>query len=193
MNCPACASPAFEGIESCPECGFSLALLDRIFGAIPRLTPELCDNARIFKPAQMRRLKAAMTAFHKRFPQSSFHIITENLSANQNLKAYAFWLFNRASLSNDLNRGAANHDLLLAIDAANQQASLIVGYGLEPFVNDQHLDQSLAAGETSLANGHYALGCQLIIENTAHTMIRLASKLDQTYGINVKDIYESEH
>jgi uncharacterized membrane protein YgcG len=192
MNCPFCANPAFEGIETCSLCGFSLASLDRIFGAIPRLTPELCDNAQVFGPAHIKRLRTAMAAFHVRFPQSSFHIVTDNLPATTNLKAYAFWLFNRASLSSDLNRGAGNHDFLLTIDAANKRAALIVGYGLEPFVNNQHLDQVLAAAENSFAACQYFEGTRLIIENTARSLSRIASGLDETYGISVKDIYDRE-
>jgi uncharacterized membrane protein YgcG len=188
MNCPFCANPAFEGIQTCTICGFSLAALDRSYGAIPRLTPELCDNAHVFLPAQVPPLRAAMAFFHRRFPQSYFHIVTVDLPPTANLKAYAFWLFNRAGLSSDLNRGAENHDVFLAIDAANQRASLIVGYGLEPFINEGHLDHSLLAGAGSLAQGKYFEGCREIIETTADTLIDIVERFDDTYGIDMREI-----
>ncbi|MEM7145530.1 MAG: TPM domain-containing protein [Verrucomicrobiota bacterium] len=192
MNCPFCENPTFEGIKSCSDCGFSLDLLDRIYGAVPRLTPDLCDNAQIFDPNQIKRLQSALTRFHKNFPQSYFHIVTENLTAMENLRAYAFWLFNRAGLSSDLKRGAGNHDVLLTVDAANKRATLIIGYGLEPFVNQDHLQYALSAGSTSLANEEYFEGCSKIIAQLVDTLINIASDIDQTYGIRTADVI-AEH
>ena len=56
MKCPFCSNPAYEGINVCGQCGFSLDGLDQLYGAVPRLTGEVSDLAGIFSAAQTGKL-----------------------------------------------------------------------------------------------------------------------------------------
>jgi uncharacterized membrane protein YgcG len=148
MRCPYCSNPALESLQECPRCGFALHKLDALFGALPRLSPCISDEAALFHAKDIKKLKQDLKSFHEKFPQLFLHIVTTRLNVGASLTAYAFWIFNKAGICNELEKGGDNRNVLLMIDAVNARAVLIVGYGLEPFISEQQLGDAVAAGRS---------------------------------------------
>ncbi len=185
MRCPYCSSPAVEHQEECPRCGFSLPKLEGWFGAIPRLSPGISDNAALFRPAEHRRVERQIARFRRIFPQISMHLVTINLNPGDNLSLYTFWIFNRSGICNDMAPGAGNRNILMIIDAYNQRTCLTAGYGLEPFIGERHLAAIGAAAAADLREGRYAAGAIAAIGCLSETLVEIHDKLEETYGIVV--------
>ncbi len=193
MRCPFCSAPAYEGIGECPHCGFSLTKLDAIFGTVPRVTPGISDFASLFSDREKRKLQSALYHFHKRFPQVTLHIVTNRLRPGENLPAWAFWIFNRAGISRSVDVGGENRNALLCIDAENARAAIIVGYGLEPFVGEQHLQDVVASAANDYRGNRFFEGTQLAINSLDQVLSRICSGLDRTYGVNLADLHRHEN
>lgn len=189
MRCPYCSNPAFESLAECPRCGFALHKLDALFGTIPRLSPGISDAGKLFSKRDVAKLTAEISRFEKKFPQLLFSIVTTNLAPGDNLAAYAFWIFNKAGVCRPLDKGGDNRNILLMIDAGNARASLLVGYGLEPFVGEKHLAAVIADAAPEFREGSYFEGTKAAIASLDAVLCRICSGLDTTYGICMNEIF----
>jgi uncharacterized membrane protein YgcG len=192
MHCPYCQADAFETTPHCPRCGFSLERVATYFGVMPRLTPGLSDLAGLFRPQDARRLADATARLRDRFPQTTFSIVTTTLHPNQPLTAYAFWIFNRGGICLDLARGGKSRDLLLTLDSANARASLMIGYGLEPFLPQSVVQDCVNTGAPHFARDHWTDGAVTVIDAVTRTLSSLAASLQKTYGLDMEALHRSE-
>lgn len=193
MRCPFCHSAGREGIEQCPECGFSLAEVQRVFGVPSGLEPGLNDRQRIFSRGERKSVARALEAFQRKFPQCRFSIVTESCpSPELPLVVYGFWLFNTSGICRKLDRAGDNHDLLLVIDADAGQACLLIGYGLEPFVGPETIAGILEAANDELADGRWLAAVRLIVSQAGTCLAAACSALDRTFGIDIQKIYEAD-
>jgi uncharacterized membrane protein YgcG len=192
MHCPYCQAPAFETTPQCPRCGFSLERVAAYYGVMPRLTPGLSDLAGLFRPQDARRIADATARLRDRFPQTTFSIVTTTLQPTQPLTAYAFWIFNRGGICTDLARGGKSRDLLLTLDAANARASLMVGYGLEPFVPHATLQDIVNQGAPHFARDHWVDGVVTVIDATTRALAAVCTSLEKTYGLDLPSIHQEE-
>jgi uncharacterized membrane protein YgcG len=193
MRCPFCSSPAQEILEQCPDCGFVLTEVQRIFGVAASLEPGLTDLDEIFSKGERRVLSKALEHFRRRFPQCQFSVVTNaHPSPNLPFSVYAFWLFNTSGICRKIDKGGDNHDLLLTIDAKRGLAALLVGYGLEPFVGPQHIGEILNAGKGELQSGNWADAVKTIVNAAESHLAGICSGLNQTFGIDIQKIYEAD-
>jgi len=77
---------------------------------------------------------------------------------------YAFWLFNTSGICRKIDKAGDNHDILLVIDGERGFASLLIGYGLEPFISAQHVAEILESGQTQLKAGSWSEAVNVIIK-----------------------------
>lgn len=192
MFCPYCQAPAFESTPECPRCGFSLERVSAFFGVMPRLNAGITDMAGLFRPRDARRLQDAIARLHDRFPQVTFSIVTTTLDPVQPLTAYAFWIFNRGGLCVDLARGGKSRDLLLTLDAANARASLMIGYGLEPFISQATLQDLVNQGARHFARDHWVDGIVAVIDATTQALATAFASLEKTYGLDMERLQRAE-
>lgn len=192
MFCPYCQAPAFESTPQCPRCGFSLERVSAFFGVMPRLDPGISDLAGLFRPRDARRIQDATARLHDRFPQVTFSIVTTTLEPAQPLTAYAFWVFNRGGICVDLARGGKSRDLLLTLDAANARASLMIGYGLEPFVSQASLQDIVNQGAPHFARDHWVDGIVTVVDATTQALATVFASLEKTFGLDMAALQRDE-
>ena len=156
MKCPYCHAHAHEELARCPECGFALQQVRELFGVAPNLAAGVHDLQAVFTARQIRTLKGRLAEFRRKFPQSSFSVVTaDHPSPSLPLAVFAFWLFNMSGLCRNLDKGGDNHDLLLVIEANLGLACLTIGYGLEPFIGQEHLGFIVEQAKSDFENGYF--------------------------------------
>jgi uncharacterized membrane protein YgcG len=192
MHCPFCQAPVFEAIAQCTSCGFSLDRVEAFFGEMPRLEAGVSDLAGLFRPGDARRIAEASARLHERFPQVTCSIVTTSLEPSQPLTAYAFWLFNRAGIFRDMQRGSKSRGVLLALDAANARASLMIGYGLEPFVSQEDLREIIDEGAPHFARQFWVEGIVTVLARTTARLSEIVARIGETYGLEMSSVQSAE-
>lgn len=95
------------------------------------------------------------------------------------LVPYAFWIFNRSQLSSAVDKGGDNRMVMLLIDTNSDRAIAMVGYGLEPFIQEIHLQSCLQAALQPLQRGRHAHAIESFareLERQLRELCRLVSK-----------------
>jgi len=192
MQCPYCQAPAFETQLQCAQCGFSLDTVQSFFGIMPRLLPGVSDLASLLHSRDHRRIEDATARLRARFPQVTFSIATVRLHPAQPLTAYSFWLFNRGGICREVNRGALSRDLLLTIDAESARATLMIGYGLEPFVSQSALQELIRPATTEFTAQRWVDGIISVIDRTAAALGQIHQTLPRTYGLDMHAVRREE-
>ncbi len=193
MHCPYCHAPAFESQPQCTACGFSLDGVERLFGMMPAMQPGITDQADLLDAKGARKsVEAAMESLQTAFPQLKISVVTVRLQPHQPLAVYAFWVFNRSGICRELDKGGKSRDLLLTVDAANGRASLMIGYGLEPFVSEQALSEILAAGATAFGQGDWTAGIVDVIAHAEQALREIFSALPRIYGLEPASLQQDD-
>lgn len=193
MRCPFCNTAATESLDQCPECGFTLAEVKRVFGVATSLDPGLNDLEQVFAKREHRSIKKRLDNFKRKFPQCQFSVVTNaNPSPKLPFAIYGFWLFNTSGISRKIDKGGDNHDILLALDTTGKGACLLIGYGLEPFISRQHISEILEAARDQLTAKDWAGAIATIVDATAHQLGEICSGLNRTFGIDMQQIYETD-
>lgn len=183
MKCPYCDSPLLEDSPSCPRCGLTLEKAGAFFGTVPRLLRGVSDAAGVLKGADIRRLKAAILKFERRFPQAGFTVAFIPLPEGTPGATYTYWVFNRCNPAGELHQGSSNRHIFLLVDTAGRDAWLTVGYGLEPFIGEQHLSPCLAKAQPHLAAGAYPEAVITLLEELETTFRTVVAELPRTFGL----------
>ena len=193
MRCPFCNSAAAENLDQCPECGFTLAEVQRVFGVAASLEPGLNDIQQIFSKRERRTILKLLDNFSRKFPQSQFSVVTNaHPSPKLPFTVYGFWLFNTSGLCRKIDKAGDNHDILLVIDSNGGLACLLIGYGLEPFVSQKHVAGILESGEQDLKSRNWLGAVQKIVERTETQLAEICAGFNQTFGIDMQGIYEAD-
>lgn len=192
MQCPYCQAPAFETTPHCPRCGFSLERVDAYFGQMPRISPDVTDLAGLFRASDFRRINDARERLKERFPQITFSVAAVSLKPEQPLTAYAFWIFNKGGICVDLMRGGKSRNMLLTLDAASARASLMIGYGLEPFVAANVLQEIVNQGAPHFARDHWVDGIVSVIDAASARLADIFGSLGRVYGLDMADVQQDE-
>lgn len=183
MRCPACRTPAIETDAACRQCGFSLEAADRAFGIAPSLQRPIADiSGRLGKFAQ-RRAAHVITEVERRFPQLSIAAVLMGVPPEAPLVPYAFWLFNRGSLSSAVEKGGDNHLVMLLIDTSSDRAITMVGYGLEPFLQETHLQSCLQAAEQPLRRKRFAQAIESFARELDRQLVELCRLVPKQFGL----------
>lgn len=182
MRCPACQFAALEGDAACRQCGFSLDMADQAFGIPPVLEHPVTDLAGELSGSERARIEKIVHAIERRFPQVTLAIAIAAAPAGVPPAAWAFWLFNRGSLFSPVERGGDNHGVLLAINTADNSATLTLGYGLEPFIAETALRQCLQEAAAELAKARYAVAVQSCMAGLDRELTKACGILPRAFG-----------
>lgn len=170
MRCPSCKTALSKAVALCPRCDFELRKGDRKFGPIPRHSRYVTDHTGKLPGDEVAKLRARLNLFRKKFPQSLFSVFVTELSSGVSVGEYAFWLANRVRSSSIEAVGAENFDLLLVIDLAAGTAAFTIGYGLEKYLGESDLENTLSQAKTKFRQGDLTGGITLCIEGTEERM-----------------------
>lgn len=183
MNCPACHNAALEEHDpACRACGFTLERLAQTMGIPPVLTGPVADLTNSLSCRDKRAQLRGIRALHQRFPQLSFAAVLADLDPALPLSLHAFWLFNKGSLFSAVERGGDCHGVLFLVDAPRHQAIAMIGYGLEPFVNEMHLEVCLTAASASVKNGQFGAAIGAFVRELERQLLPIADRLPNIFG-----------
>ncbi|MEP6808956.1 MAG: TPM domain-containing protein [Chthoniobacterales bacterium] len=164
MKCPACATLLPTPVPRCPQCKLSLQRLDLKFGLVPRHSRYLSDRSGALALPEMDALRKDLRLFEKKFPQILLSVLVTELPIGTKVNEYSFWMANRARFSSVEKTQNDNFDLLLVIDVVSKKAALVSGYGLEPYVSEEDLQDALQPTAAPLRAGKIADGIRACIE-----------------------------
>lgn len=183
MRCPACRAPAIEIDAACRQCGFSLEVADRAFGIPPVLERPIDDSASPLGMVPRRRALAVIRALEKNFPQVRVAVVLAAVPDQTPLSAFAFWLFNRGQLSGAMEKGGENHLVLLLIDTHTRQSAAMLGYGLEPFMKESHLQTCLQSAAPSLQNGRHGQAIEAFMRELDRQLRAVCQSIPKQFGL----------
>ncbi len=183
MQCPYCRAPLAETSLECPSCQLSLHSVNALLAPMPRYVRGLNDRARVLGKREEKKIKAALSALPRSFPQVELHIAIQTFNPTYPIATHLFWLFNQGEFCASDRKGGKNHAILLGLDPAQGRVGLIVGYGLEPFLPQEVLDAVLDQAEGDLMSGNYARAILTIINALHEVMEEICDGLAETLGI----------
>ncbi|MBK1825944.1 hypothetical protein [Haloferula rosea] len=177
MHCPYCRTLLSETSPECPGCRLNLARASALLGPVPIVKNRICDQPRLLDPAAQNRLLRRMDRFERRFPQVRLQVLCRTFPTEHPFSLYLFWIFNLGRISSDLEKGGNNRVILLALDPQSSRSGIMPGYGLEPFLDQNELDELLASideiwGRHAWDEGFIKLidGLDSILEGSIHRL-----------------------
>lgn len=190
MRCPICQAPLQETSSCCAQCHYDLERAARQFGIPPQLQVPLTDLAGVLSPRQVRAAQRCLAAFTRRFPQMFLHVVMAKLAVEQSLAATAFFYFNQGGLCAPLEKGGSCRDVLLLLDVEQRRAACIIGYGLEPFVSQEALNEIARATLPAMLQSRGLDAIRHAVEKAEEVFASAARSIPHDYGLLEPEIQE---
>jgi uncharacterized membrane protein YgcG len=76
-----------------------------------------------------------------------------------------------------------NRNVAILIEPSRKQAAMIVGYGLEPILPQQALDQIIDRAPPYLTGGEYLAGMEIAIEGLSELLKSVSQQLPYSVGL----------
>jgi uncharacterized membrane protein YgcG len=156
---------------------------DRTFGIAPALAGPIADLNGVMGALAHRRAAHVIAEVERRFPQVSIAVALMEVPQQAPLVPYAFWIFNRGSLSSAVEKGGLNRLVMLLIDTSSDRAIAMVGYGLEPFIQEIHLQSCLQAAEQPLRRRRFAQAIESFARELDRQLVELWRLVPRQFGL----------
>lgn len=114
------------------------------------------------RPGRLK-LKKEIAGIQWRFPQLVLQVVMHAFPEEHPFSMHVFWLFNAGNFADDSRRGETNHALLIAVDPTRGEAAIMPGYGLEPFLKPETLDNLLDFAAPAWESGRGAEGISRVL------------------------------
>ena len=174
MRCPFCRTRLTELAVECPACRLTLDRATALLGPVPRMAQGVADLAGVLPPGDDLKIGKALSRLMWTFPQIKLHVLLHVFPEEHPFDLHVFWLFNCGGFSSESQKAGDNRTILLALDPSQERSALMVGYGLEPFLDDEALDHLLKLAEPAWIAGDWTrgileaiTGLDRLLENTA--------------------------
>lgn len=158
-------------------------MADRTFGIPPALRRPIADLTGVLGSIAQRRAAHVISEVERRFPQLSIAVVLMEVPPQAPLVPYAFWIFNRGSLSSAVAKGGENHLVMLLIDTNSDRAITMVGYGLEPFMQETHLQSCLQAAQQPLQRRRFAQAIESFARELDRQLVELCRLVPRQFGL----------
>jgi uncharacterized membrane protein YgcG len=158
MKCPRCVQQIHRAAATCPQCGFSLADADQLFGNDEIKLRSLTDAAGIFRRHERDFLEVAMDKIAHAFPQIFVAIYTGSLGESGQLRQFGFWLLNRGVFEDVPMEKPNENGILIVIDPDSKAAGMTHGYLLDPYLDEKDSFECLSRAHAYWLEGRYAEG-----------------------------------
>ena len=125
---------------------------------LPYEAPDLrkfIDREGYLTREDIKRGQHAMEKLRAHFPQLTLCTCVAKVPEGVSISEFGFWLFNQSVPNGQRMIDRRIHSILLCIDPTNGEASLTVGYGLDPFIDDDDLTDCLNKIKKPLAVQNY--------------------------------------
>lgn len=160
-------------------------------GPMPVIFGGVTQEGNFMSDKEVKRLRKVVEVYHRRFPQSRLHLMVRIFPQEMALPVILFWIFNNAGLSSQGSKGGQNRDVVLLIEPKRQQAGVIVGYGLEPILAKESMDDIVGQGWDELARGDFAGAFESMVETLSEYLKAISEGLPEAVGLRVKLADES--
>ena len=134
-------------------------------------------------PLARRRAANVISEVQRRFPQICIAAVLQEAPPQAPLLPYAFWLFNRGSLSSAVEKGGENRLVMLLIDTSSDRAVAMVGYGLEPFMLETQLQSCLQAAHQPLLRKRFAQAIESFARELDRQLVELCQLAPRQFGL----------
>lgn len=180
MLCPSCQTPLKPDAGKCPSCQLSYPRNSSLLSELPPLTPGIADTTGLLDVPTKASLEKRLLAIQRRFPQLVPQIVVETFSKQYPLSLHAFWIFNAENFIANSARGKENHTLLIALDPVRNEAAIVPGYGLEPVLPPEALDQLLELAAPAWDQHHWDDGLIKLLDGLDSLLesVALSEELD---------------
>jgi hypothetical protein len=184
MRCPFCRTRLTELSVECPACRLTLNRATALLGPVPRLGQGVADLAGVLPGGDALKIGKAINRLTWTFPQVSLHVLIHLFPEEHPFDLHVFWLFNSGGFSMESQKAGENRTILLALDPALGRSALMVGYGLEPFLNDEALDHLLELAEPAWQAGEWARGILEVIAGLDRLLESAALEVASGFGLS---------
>lgn len=158
-------------------------MADRTFGIAPALQRPIADVAGVMGSFAQKRSAHVITQVERQFPQLAIAAVLADVPQQAPLVPYAFWIFNRGQLSSAVEKGGENRLVMLLIDTNADRAIAMVGYGLEPFIQEVHLQSCLQAAQQPLQRGRHAQAVESFARELGRQLQELCRLVPKQFGL----------
>lgn len=188
--CPSCGGVTAEGDRACRACGYGFEFASRL---IPYPAPALrkfIDFDGHLSRHDIRDGQRALEKLRAHFPQVTLCTCLVNVPDGVSITEFGFWLFNQSIPEGPRLIERRLHSILLLIDPTKGEATLTVGYGLDPFLDDADLQRCLQKIRRPLAAKNYGKALRRLCASLRPVLARGFQFVHR----NVRDhIAESRH
>ncbi|MEO7932245.1 MAG: TPM domain-containing protein [Chthoniobacterales bacterium] len=158
MRCPSCLTVLQGAVEACPDCGFTLATLDKKFGTVPKNFRSLTDYSGLYTGSEQNLLEKKLIEAERFFPGLYLSVMSMEVHPSFKPREYLFWLVNRCHFSPMETRMERNFSVVLFFDSASRTVLLTTGYGLEKALPEDKLQVILNAALPDFHHEHFYRG-----------------------------------
>ena len=155
-------------------------------GPMPVIFGGVTQEGNHLKKKEVKQLRKAVDVYHRRFPQSRLHLMVRTFPQEMELPVILFWIFNNAGLSSEGSKGGRNRDVVLLIEPNRGQAGMIVGYGLEPILAKEAMNDVVGRARGFLMDGDFAEAFNSMIDTLSECLKAISEGLPEAVGLPVK-------
>jgi len=171
MKCPRCVQKIHRGADTCPHCGFSLALADQEFVRHDPVVKCLSDRAGLLRRVERDRVQKAIDQFCARFPQLFFCVHTAVFPDPIQLRTFGFWLLNRGVFE-EVSERANAAGIVLVIDVERKAAGLTYGYHLDAYLDESDTFECLSRAHPHWLEGRHDDGIITLLKVLEKILLR---------------------
>ncbi|MDB4354024.1 TPM domain-containing protein [Akkermansiaceae bacterium] len=157
--------------------------LAQALGPIPVMFGGISDGCQLFNKSEAKKLAKTIRTYQALFPQSRLHVVSRTFDQKADIPVILFWVFNRAGLSEESSKQGKNRDVVILIEPKRKQAAMMVGYGLEPILPQEALDQIIERTEPHLSSEDYLTAMEIAIDSLIELMKSVSTELPHSVGL----------
>lgn len=187
MRCPYCAARLEEESPECPGCRVNLRRAARLLGPVPRIPDSLHDATSALTHPERKQIARRIEQLEHRFPQCRLQLMFRHFAGEHPLQLHAFWIFNLGGYWTDAENRSENRGILLLVDPIDGESALMPGYGLEPFLAHDELDELLAMAEPHWAEKAWAEGALVLLDGLETLLERAAYRAADAFEFSARE------
>lgn len=153
--CPYCLISYAEMGDRCSGCGYSAqACLKRFDYAAPAMS-----GLQAFREGSLvgdffgKRSHSILGKLETIFPEVGVYVVVASLGDGVECREFAFWLFNAAPFGEGDSAIKRQGGVMLLIDTKGGKATVVTGYGIEPYLNPDRVAVNLEKLKKNLRKG----------------------------------------